>query len=110
VLATALADEGLDEAIAALRIFALVERETIVDERDPQISTEVIRVHRLVRQVAAVRRDGDAKDNVLRGLIDAIAAVYPDRFYDNPKTWPRARRLDGLALALVEGAAPPTGG
>ena len=34
-LASALADDGLDEAVAALRAFALVDRETIADERDP---------------------------------------------------------------------------
>ena len=51
----ALADDGLDEALAALRAFALIERETIVDEHDPSIVTETIRLHRLVRQVAADR-------------------------------------------------------
>ena len=33
-LASALTGDGLDEAVAALRTFALVDRETIVDERD----------------------------------------------------------------------------
>src|SRR4029077_19431755 len=37
-LACALAGDGLDEAVAALRPFALVDRETIVDERDPTFS------------------------------------------------------------------------
>jgi hypothetical protein len=32
--ADARADEGLDEVIAALRAFALIDRETIVDQRD----------------------------------------------------------------------------
>src|SRR5499427_2709636 len=32
-LATALGADGLDEAVAALRVFALVERETMIDER-----------------------------------------------------------------------------
>jgi class 3 adenylate cyclase len=41
-LATALADDGLDEAVAALRAFALVDRETIADERDPAIATPPI--------------------------------------------------------------------
>ena len=39
-LASALADDGLDEAVAALRAFALVDRETIADERDPSITTD----------------------------------------------------------------------
>ena len=39
-LASALADDGLDEAVAALRAFALVDRESIADERDPAITTD----------------------------------------------------------------------
>src|SRR3954467_10339295 len=31
-LASSLADDGLDEAVAALRVFALIDRETIQDE------------------------------------------------------------------------------
>jgi hypothetical protein len=42
-LASALEGDGLDEAVAALRSFALVDRETIADERDPAITTETIR-------------------------------------------------------------------
>jgi tetratricopeptide (TPR) repeat protein len=109
-LATAFVGDGLDRAIAALRKFALVDRETIVDEREPGISTEVIRLHRLVRQVAAARRDGDAKDNAVRVLIEAMAVVYPEEVFRNPKTWPRARRLDGIAVELVAGnTSPPAG-
>src|SRR5271157_4492706 len=55
-LASALAGDGLDEAVAALRAFALVDRETIIDERDPAVSTNTIRLHRLVREIAAARR------------------------------------------------------
>jgi tetratricopeptide (TPR) repeat protein len=104
-LATVLADDGLDESLAALRAFALIERQSIEDERDPSIVTETIRLHRLVRQVAADRR-ADADREKLRGaLIAALAAVYPDEISD-ARTWPRARRLDGLALALLEAALP----
>ncbi|HEV2000239.1 MAG TPA: tetratricopeptide repeat protein, partial [Xanthobacteraceae bacterium] len=106
-LASALAEDGLDEAVAALRAFALVDRETIVDERDPAIATDTIRLHRLVRQVAAARRDGEARDNTRRALVDALAAVYPQGVHDDPKEWPRARRLDGIAYALVGGDAEP---
>ena len=56
-LASALVDEGLDEAIASLRGFALVERDQIVEERDPAITTDAIRLHRLVREIAASRCD-----------------------------------------------------
>src|SRR3984957_5560492 len=102
-LATALKDDGLIEAIAALRAFALVDRETIVDERDPAITTDCIRLHRLVRQVAEARRDGATCNEIRRALIEATAAVYPEDAWGNPQTWPRARRLDALALALVGG-------
>ena len=104
-LASALADDGIDEAVAALRAFALVDRETIPDERDPALTTETIRLHRLVRQVAAFRCDDMARDAALRTLIDALAAVYPDGVLNDPATWPRARRLDATALALVDAYA-----
>jgi hypothetical protein len=55
-LASALAGDGLDEAVAALRTFALPDREAIADERVPAMTTDTIRLHRLVRQVAAARR------------------------------------------------------
>ena len=67
-LASALAGDGLDEAVAALRAFALVDRETIVDERDPAITTDTIRLHRLVREVAAARREGEAREAARRAL------------------------------------------
>ncbi|HMK78956.1 MAG TPA: tetratricopeptide repeat protein [Xanthobacteraceae bacterium] len=107
-LASALADDGLDEAVAALRAFALVDRETIVDEREPAVTTDCIRLHRLVRQIAAMRREPEACDGIRRALIDAMAVVFPVREND-PQTWPRARRLDVLALELVEGDPIATG-
>jgi tetratricopeptide (TPR) repeat protein len=100
-LTSALADDGIDEAVAALGAFALVDRETIPDERDPAVTTETIRLHRLVRQVAALRCDGIARDAALCALIGAMAAVSPDGGLGDPATWPRARRLDAIALALV---------
>ncbi len=109
-LASQLANDGLDEAIAALRAFALVDRETIVDERDPTISTETIQLHRLVRIAAAQRRQGEAADAARRVLIEAMARVYPRNVFSDPSAWPRARRLNAHAVNLVGGAAaPPTG-
>jgi tetratricopeptide (TPR) repeat protein len=109
-LAEAFAEEELDEVIAALRAFALIDRETIVDERDPAIRTDAIRVHRLVRQVATARRVGDARELARRTLLEALAAVYPQEARPDPKTWPVARRLDGHALAMVGGdVVPPAG-
>jgi tetratricopeptide (TPR) repeat protein len=102
-LASALAGDGLDEAVAALRAFALVDRETIPDERDSTIKTDTIRLHRLVRQIAALRGDAAVWEPCRAALIEAVAVVYPQNVHDDPGTWPRARRLDGLALALVGG-------
>ena len=106
-LASALAGDGLDEAVAALRTFALIDREAIADEREPSITTDTIRLHQLVRQVAAARREGNEHEDARRALVEALAAVYPEGVFNDPDTWPRARRLDGLALALVGGDAVP---
>jgi len=101
-LASALADDGLDEAVAALRAFALVDRESIVDERDPAVTTDTIRLHRLVHRVAQARCEGKAREHARRALVEAVAAIYPDGVFNDPSTWPRARRLDALAPALVD--------
>jgi tetratricopeptide (TPR) repeat protein len=107
--AALLANGGLDEAVAALP-FALVDREIIVDERDPAISTNTIRLHRLVREIAAIRREGEAREQVRHALVGALAVVYPGEVYNNPNTWWRARRLDAVALALVgSDSEPPSG-
>jgi hypothetical protein len=109
-LASALAGDGLDETVATLRTFALIDREAIVDERDATITTDTVRLHRLVRLVAAARCAADAREHMRRSLVDAVAAVYPEDVSRNPKTWPRARRLDALAVALVgENCEPPVG-
>jgi tetratricopeptide (TPR) repeat protein len=100
-LATLLADDGLDEAIRALRVFALVDRETIADEREP-VTTDTIRLHRLVREVAASGRTREDADGIRQSLLSAMRQVYPPGVFDDPSTWPRARRLDALALGLVE--------
>ena len=100
-LASGLAGDGLDEAVAALRAFALVDRETFADERDPTITTETIRLHRLVQAISVGRRPADAAEADRRVLIEAMAAVYPDGVFDQPNAWSRARRLDALALDLV---------
>jgi tetratricopeptide (TPR) repeat protein len=109
-LASALANDGVDESVGALRAYALVDRETIADERDPTNTTDCIRLHRLVRTVAAARCDGEARERVRRTLIEAVAAAYPTEVHDDPKKWLRARRLNGLASALVTpDAGPPAG-
>jgi tetratricopeptide (TPR) repeat protein len=106
-LSSKLAGEGLDEAVAALRAFALVDRETIPDERDPATTTGTVRLHRLVRTVAADRLQGESAEAARRILIEALAAVYPSKVFNDPIAWPRARRLDVLVLDLLGGAASP---
>ncbi len=91
----------LDEAIAALRAFALVDRQGIADERDPAVVTDTITLHRLVREVAAAQLTEAARDKVRRALIAAMAAVFPADVSENPKSWRRARFLDPLAQALI---------
>ena len=97
--------DWLDEAVAALRAFALVERQMISDERDPNFITETIRLHRLVREVAADRCPDAERENARCALMRALAAVYPDEISD-ARTWPRARRLDALVLDLLD-VTPP---
>jgi hypothetical protein len=99
-LATALAADGLDEAVAALRTFALVDREVIVDDRDASIATAAIRLHRLVREVAAARREGKARDQSRRALVTALDAVYPDDGFNSPTSWPRCAPLTPHLLAI----------
>jgi hypothetical protein len=95
-LATALTSDCLDEAVAALRAFALVDREAIVDERDGSITTDAIRLHRLVREIAAARCQGRARDQLRRALAATLAAV--------------PRRLLGRATALRARAGDPQAG
>lgn len=109
-LASAFTDEGLDEVVATLRAFALIDREVIADERDPSLTTECIRLHRLVRQVAATRCEGKALEEMRRTLFDALVQVTPGNVWRDPQTWPRARRLEALALGLVNAStALPNG-
>jgi hypothetical protein len=61
-LAAALSDDGLDEAVVALRAFALVDREVIAYEHDASITATTIRLHRLVREIAAAQCKGESHD------------------------------------------------
>jgi hypothetical protein len=100
-LASALADGELDEAVAALRSFALLDREMVQDERDPTIITDCIRLHRLVREVAATRVNGEKLLSMRHAIMAALNAVYPQKIFKNPKVWSRARRLDRIAIGMV---------
>jgi tetratricopeptide (TPR) repeat protein len=124
-LGSALAGDGLGEAVAALRTFALIDRETIVDERDPSITTDAIRLHRLVREVVLARCEqvernkrsvwrlvrevvlarceGGPRNEARCALVAALAAVYPkDGGSENPAFWPRCAPLTPHLLAICE--------
>ncbi len=103
-LKTQLAGDGLDEALAVLRGFALIGRAAIPDERDAALRTDCLRLHRLVRQVVVETLPPESIARVRAEMIGALAAVYPKVLFNVPSTWPRVRRLDALALPLV---APP---
>ncbi len=105
-LAIAFSGDGLDKAVAALRTFALIEYEPVYGERDPTNSTTTIRLHWLVREVAAGRRVGKAREDFGRALLKAVVRVFPDDILNFPETWPRVRQLDRLALAIVVDAEP----
>lgn len=101
-LASGLAGDGLDEAVAALRAFALVDREMISDERDSTVTTDCFRLHRLVRQVAQARRDHEAHQKMRRTLIMALVTIFPRDIWDDLNKWVRVRRIDKLSLALID--------
>jgi tetratricopeptide (TPR) repeat protein len=101
-LAAMLADDGLDEAVAALRSFALVDRPVTYDH-DGTITGDAIRLHRLVREVAAARPEGDARERVSHSLIAAMVAVYPADGFNNPASWERCALLTPHLLAVCEG-------
>jgi tetratricopeptide (TPR) repeat protein len=98
-LASMLAGDGVDEAVAALRGFALVSREVIMDDRDASIKTDAIRLHRLVREVAAMRREGEPRNPLRGALVAALAAAHPREVYRNPASWPRCALLMPHLLA-----------
>jgi tetratricopeptide (TPR) repeat protein len=101
--ATLLVNDGLNEAVAALRAFALVDRDQIVDERDLSITTDCIRLHRLVREVVVATQIDAAEHKKMRSaLISALSSLYPGYIWRDVSAWPRVRRLDALSLALLE--------
>jgi tetratricopeptide (TPR) repeat protein len=101
-LASTLTAEGLDEAVAALRAFALVKRSSIADDRDPSITTAVVQLHRLVREVASSRGD-ECTRNRLRGeLAAALTTVYPIDGDANPASWSRCAMLTPHLLTICE--------
>ncbi len=108
-LRSALAGDGLDEAVAALRAFALVDREAIADDRDASITTEAIRLHRLVREVAARRAQG-CGDRIWHVLTEALMAVYPGDGFRNAASWSRCVPLTPHLLSICGAEASDAAG
>ncbi len=100
-LAAAIADDGLDEVVAALRDFALVSLEVLPCDRDPSSTSTVIRLHRLVREIALQRCDGSVREASRRALVAALGKTYPSA-YNKPILWPRCALLTPHVLALCE--------
>jgi tetratricopeptide (TPR) repeat protein len=93
-LASALEGDGLVEAVATLRAFALIDRETIVDKRNQPATTNCIRLHRLVREVASAKvAVVQTRVDTVERLIRVLAAIYPDNGYSESKDWPRCSQL-----------------
>ncbi|WP_315837152.1 tetratricopeptide repeat protein [Bradyrhizobium prioriisuperbiae] len=82
-LATLLAGDGFEDAVAALRAFALVSRRPLAEERIKAWSADAIRIHRLVRQIAITRRSARECDDIRRTIAAALADVYPRRLIEN---------------------------
>ncbi len=102
--------DGFIRTVARLRDFALVYNEEVIDERDPrQPRTKCIRLHTLVREIAAFRPSKEEREHIRRELIMALAAVYPHETHIDAKKWPRIRRLDAHAYELVHDGNPPKG-
>jgi tetratricopeptide (TPR) repeat protein len=101
-LASALKDDGLIEAIAALRAFALFDRELVADERESSITTDCIRLHRLVREVAAERCAGNRRQAVLHAIFQILQSLYPVDGYNRQNTWSRCGQLTPHVLSLYQ--------
>jgi tetratricopeptide (TPR) repeat protein len=104
--ASKFSDERLEDAVSVLLSFALIDRESVDDERSPTISTDCIRLHRLVRQTVIARLEKNELEAANRSMIKALVVAYPHDGYDEPKAWQRARRLDPLALEVVSQEVP----
>jgi hypothetical protein len=89
--------------VAALRRFGLVEREIIANDLNASLTTDAIRLHRLVRGVMAARIECEMRDQLRRRLIEALAKLYPADAFNDPTSWPRCRPLTPHLLELCDG-------
>src|SRR5262249_37554015 len=74
----------------------------MADERDPAITTDAIRLHRLVREVAASRCDSAQRDAARRALLAVLAAIYAQDVYRSRASWPRCAVLTPHLIASCE--------
>jgi tetratricopeptide (TPR) repeat protein len=100
---SALASDGLDEAVAALRHFALVSRDPMPTERDSATVVDCIYLHRLVRKIA-LEKAKSQKPDFLRRVIAALSRAFPDNGYSEPGSWPNCRLLFEHGMMLCEEA------
>jgi tetratricopeptide (TPR) repeat protein len=99
-LNSALSRGQLNRIVASLRAFALVNRERITDSIDPDVATDTIRLHPLVREVAASRVAGDILAQSKRYMFVAIARRFPADADLDPKVWPRCDSLRPHVMEL----------
>jgi hypothetical protein len=99
-LASALEGDGVDEVVLALRTFGLVDRVSIASETNPQVSSDCIRLHRLVRQVAALRI-AEQRNDVLSALVNALAEAAFKASLDLNSGLERAKRIILLKYELA---------
>ena len=91
--AAMIAGEGLKEALSALRALALIEQMEIVDEHNSSITTQAIRLHRLVRKSARSRRSIIERGEIIGRLIKMAIGSFRFEIINHPRIWPRLRRL-----------------
>jgi tetratricopeptide (TPR) repeat protein len=100
--ASSLDSDGIGGALSALRAFSLIQREEMQDELQASITVDVIRIHRLVREIARSRRTTIQKKEIVARLMAAIESEFPYDEIQNPNVWPMLRRLVPLTEFLVE--------
>jgi tetratricopeptide (TPR) repeat protein len=101
-LASALGGDGIDQVVAALRTFALVDRESISPDDDASTSVDTIRVHRLIREVAASRCQGETREEMRRSLVLALATVCSVDGSPSPTLWVRCAPLIPHILTICQ--------
>jgi tetratricopeptide (TPR) repeat protein len=105
-LADCLIDDSLDRALAALATFALIEIGSTTHDDASNADMRVVRIHRLVRLVAAARCHAPDRPTLFGEWLRAIRQLFPNDVEDDPTTWPLARSLDLHLSAVVSETEP----